>query len=53
MQVTPRLGLPFLAAAQAQKHLTHNEALLKLDELWPLNVIDISLEVAPAAPAAG
>ena len=30
---TPRSGLPLLAAAQAQKHVTHNEALLQLDAL--------------------
>ncbi len=28
---TPRLGLPYIAASQAQKHVTHNEALLLLD----------------------
>ena len=28
MSDTPLLGLPLLAAAQAQKHITHNEALL-------------------------
>ena len=30
---TPRSGMPLLAAAQAQKHVTHNEALLELDAL--------------------
>ncbi|UYY57536.1 DUF2793 domain-containing protein [Sphingomonas sp. S2-65] len=30
---TPRLGLPMLAAGQAQKEMTHNEALLLLDIL--------------------
>lgn len=29
--VTPRLGLPYLYAAQAQKEVTHNEALQRLD----------------------
>lgn len=28
---TARLGLPIMAPAQAQKHVTHNEALLLLD----------------------
>ena len=33
MAQTPRLGLALLAAAQAQKHVTHNEALASLDGL--------------------
>jgi hypothetical protein len=28
MSESARLRLPFLAAAQAQKHVTHNEALV-------------------------
>lgn len=46
---TPRLGLPLLAAAQAQKHVTHNEALLALDLLVQLAVEDI--RAAPPDPA--
>jgi len=30
---TPRLGLPYLAAGQAQKHVTLNAALAGLDGL--------------------
>jgi hypothetical protein len=33
MTVTPHLALPLMAAAQAQKHVTHNEALRLLDGL--------------------
>lgn len=33
MQNSPRLGLPFLAPGQAQKEVTHNEALLALDAM--------------------
>jgi len=33
MPSTPHLALPLLAAAQAQKHVTHNEALAALDAL--------------------
>lgn len=33
MSQTPRLALPFLAVAQAQKEFTHNEALQTLDAL--------------------
>ena len=31
MSGTPQLGLPFLSAGQAQKEITHNEALQMLD----------------------
>ena len=46
---TPRLKLPYLAAAQAQKHVTHNEALDGLDALVQLSVSGIAAapEVAP------
>ncbi|SEG27936.1 hypothetical protein SAMN05421751_12317 [Jhaorihella thermophila] len=30
---TPNLALPYIAAAQAQKHVTHNAALDLLDGL--------------------
>ena len=33
MLVTPRCALPLLATAQAQKEVTHNEALVLLDAL--------------------
>ena len=38
MSVTPRLSLPLLAAGQAQKHVTHNDALTRLDALIQLAV---------------
>ncbi|MBS7539392.1 DUF2793 domain-containing protein [Ancylobacter lacus] len=50
---TPLLGLPLLAAAQAQKHVTHNEALVALDALTQLAVLDRDRTVPPEAPAAG
>jgi len=37
---TSRLALPLLAPAQAQKHVTHNEALVLLDALVQLSVIE-------------
>ena len=36
MDFTPNLLLPYLAAAQAQKHVTLNEALRLLDALVQL-----------------
>ncbi|HEV2651129.1 MAG TPA: DUF2793 domain-containing protein [Rhizomicrobium sp.] len=50
---TPRSGLPLLAAAQAQKHVTHNEALLELDALLHARLITRTLSAPPAAPADG
>lgn len=38
MPLTSNLSLPLLAAAQAQKHVTHNEALMALDALAQLSV---------------
>ncbi|CAH1656813.1 conserved hypothetical protein [Hyphomicrobiales bacterium] len=53
MTETPNLALPFMAAAQAQKHVTHNEALLKLDTLVQLAVEDRHLASPPPSPADG
>lgn len=50
---TPNLGLPFLMAAQAQKHVTHNEALRVLDALVHLAVIDRDATTPPGAPEDG
>ncbi len=41
---TPKLNLPFILPAQAQKHVTHNEALLALDTLVQLTILDESTE---------
>lgn len=53
MSDTPLLGLPLMAAAQAQKHVTHNEALMMLDSLVQLAVPTRSLSEPPAAAAVG
>ena len=50
---TPSLALPLMAGGQAQKHVTHNEALALLDALVQLAVIDKDLAVPPASPAEG
>lgn len=44
---TPRLDLPFIRASQAQKEVTHNEALARLDGL----VQPVAHGVATAPPA--
>ena len=50
---TPRLQLPYLAAAQAQKHVTMNAALSLLDGLVQSAVESRTLAAEPAAPADG
>jgi hypothetical protein len=50
---TPNLGLPFLMAAQAQKHVTHNEALRALDALVHLAAIDRDATTPPISPEDG
>jgi hypothetical protein len=53
MTDTPRLSLPAIEAAQAQKHVTHNEALALLDCLVQLAVESRMLAVPPGSPAEG
>ena len=53
MTNTPRLGLPAIEAAQAQKHVTHNEALVLLDALTQLAVENRSLTTPPGSPPEG
>lgn len=53
MTYTDRLGLPLLAAGQAQKELTHNEALLLLDASVQLSVESADLAEPPADPVPG
>ena len=50
---TTNLLLPYLMAAQAQKHVTHNEALRLLDGLVQLSVTSRGLTAPPAGPADG
>lgn len=50
---SPRLSLPFLAPAQAQKHVTHNEALMRLDMLTQLTLEGIAQTAPPATPQEG
>lgn len=53
MTSTTRLSLPLLEAAQAQKHVTHNEALIALDSLVHLAVKARDVNEPPAAPLDG
>ena len=49
---TDRHALPLLQAGQAQKEMTHNEALVLLDMLAMAAVAGVA-DLPPAAPAAG
>ncbi len=53
MNETIRHGLPLLAVAQAQKEVTHNEALLAIDRRLQIAVATRGSNVPPAAPAVG
>lgn len=53
MSSTPHLALPLIAAAQAQKHVTHNEALASLDALVQLAVKERNRTAPPASPEEG
>ncbi|MEP9348698.1 DUF2793 domain-containing protein [Xanthobacter sp. KR7-225] len=50
---TANLALPYLAAAQAQKHVTHNEALRRLDAFVQLVIESITASAPPATPPEG
>ena len=53
MTETARFSLPLLAMAQAQKEVTHNEALTLLDALVHAAVEDGPIATPPTAPEAG
>jgi hypothetical protein len=53
MTDTPRLKLPAIEAAQAQKHVTHNEALALLDAFVQLAVESRGANTPPGSPAEG
>lgn len=52
MSQTARLGLPYIVSGQAQKEVTHNEGLNKLDAFVTPVVADIA-DAPPGSPAAG
>lgn len=52
-ETTSRLALPYLLAEQAQKHVTHNEALRLLDGLVHLSVENRTTSTPPGSPSEG
>ena len=53
MTDTPRLALPLLEPGQAQKEMTHNEALARLDLLVHGRLVAFGVDLPPASPAPG
>lgn len=52
-EASARLELPFIVPSQAQKHVTHNEALLRLDSLVQLTLAGAAEVVPPATVEEG
>ena len=50
MTDTPNLRLPFIEGSQAQKHVTHNEALRILDAAIQIAVLDTTHTSPPVSP---
>lgn len=50
---SPNLRLPYILPSQAQKHVTHNEAIRILDGLVQLGVVDRDLPSPPGSPVDG
>ncbi|MEM1375777.1 MAG: DUF2793 domain-containing protein [Pseudomonadota bacterium] len=52
-QITTRLELPYIMPSQAQKHITHNEALRALDAQIHLALKGVNVDTPPAEPMEG
>lgn len=52
-ELSPLLSLPLLQPSQAQKHVTHNEALRLLDVLVQLSAFSRNVATPPETPAEG
>ncbi len=53
MANTPRLAMPYLVAGQAQKEITHNDALNDVDALAQISVINRTTAAPPVSPLEG
>ncbi|MBK3746177.1 DUF2793 domain-containing protein, partial [Paraburkholderia aspalathi] len=53
VEKTDKLNLPYIMPQQAQKHVTHNEAIRALDAIIHLSVIDRFITNPPVNPAPG
>ena len=50
MSNSSNLMLPFLAVGQAQKHVTVNETIRRLDAIVQLSVVSATTAVQPGSP---
>lgn len=53
MTDSPNIGLPLMEAAQAQKHVTHNEALVLLDAILQVAIADMAANAPPSSASSG
>lgn len=53
MDATENLSLPYILPSQAQKHVTHNEAIKALDAVVQLAVTSRTVTTPPPAPVSG
>lgn len=53
MADTTKLQMPLMSAAQAQKHVTHNEAIQMLDVIVQLSALSRTLTAPPGSPVDG
>ena len=50
---SPRLTLPYIQPAQAQKHVTHNQAIRQIDGLIHMSVVSDALSMPPTEQKEG
>ena len=53
MPNSPNLGLPYIAANQAQKHVPHNDAIAMVDGIMQLSVVSRGLNAPPGSVVDG
>ena len=53
MSTTPHLAMNYIVASQAQKEVTHNDALNALDFLAQASVLSTTVTLPPASPSTG
>ncbi len=53
MDQSTNLNMPYIMASQAQKHVTHNEAIRTLDALVQISIVDKDLTTPPSSPIEG
>lgn len=53
MSFSANLSLPYIQASQAQKHVTHNEGMRRLDAIVQLSVVSATDTTPPGTPTDG